>query len=325
MKKKPLLLYYSILKFQRESLALLGEHFDLCERETPAADTGTELAEAVVTFAPLGFQCGKEKIDRMPLLRVIASNTTGEPHIDVVYARSKGISVATLKGESVFLDSITPTAEHTFGLLLALMRHIPSAFEFVKTGRWDRRPFGGSAMLSRLSIGIIGLGRLGSMVAQYARAFRMRPIYYFDPFVESGESSLVRCATLAELVSRSDVVTVHVPHEPETAGMINRDVFQAMKPGAYFINTARGELVDFSALRAVLESGRLAGAALDVFEGEFEPGFAERLPGHPLLAWARVHDNLLLTPHIGGSTIDAWRETELFTIRKIIRTLEAKR
>jgi phosphoglycerate dehydrogenase-like enzyme len=116
------------------------------------------------------------------------------------------------------------------------------------------------------------------------------------------------------LVSASDIVTVLVPHDKTTEGMISRELLASFKPGSYLINTARGELLDWDALLQALESGHLRGAALDVFEGEYVPGFGDRLSEHPVLQYARAHDNLLLTPHIGGSTIDAWRLTEAHAI-----------
>jgi D-3-phosphoglycerate dehydrogenase len=146
-------------------------------------------------------------------------------------------------------------------------------------------------------------------------------VSYFDPAVDASDE-YERIGALHDLLPLCDVVTLHAPHEPETEGMFDKSCFEAMKPQSYFINTARGELVDFGALLDALETGRLAGAALDVFEGEFEPRFEERLPQHPLWRYAREHDNLIVTPHIGGSTQDAWRLTEARTIERVFEALE---
>jgi D-3-phosphoglycerate dehydrogenase len=321
---KPRALYYRMLQYQPENVALLEEAFDLSVLDTPADDTPDVLRRTNVLFAPLGYRVDKTKIDASPDLRAIASNTTGHPHIDVDYARSRGIYVACLKFAPEFLARITPTAELTWGLVIALTRRIVPAHRAALEGRWDRRPFGAPAMLSSLSLGVVGLGRLGRMVARYGRTFGMG-VSYYDPFVDDAVDGFERMGTLEELVGRSDVVTLHVPHEKATEGMMSRAVFQRFKRGAYFINTARGELVDWGALLEALESGHLAGAALDVFEGEFEPGFATRFPGHKVLAYARSRDNLLLTPHIGGSTVDAWRQTERHTIDMVIRHLRGER
>ena len=175
-------LYYDMLQFQPSSLDLLDKHFEVVHLPDPDFDSPEMLRRVDAVFAPLGFFCGREKIDACPKLKAIASNTTGVPHIDVGYAEGKGISVISLASEQDFLKSITATAEHTWGLLLALIRRVPWAFDSVKEGVWNRRLFPGPPMLSRLNLGIIGLGRLGSMVARYGECFGMR-VRYYDPYV----------------------------------------------------------------------------------------------------------------------------------------------
>lgn len=317
---KPRALYYRMLQYQPENVALLESHFDLHVLDTPADDTEEILKRTEVLFAPLGYQVEKAKIDACPGLRAIASNTTGHPHIDVDYARARGVYVACLKFAPEFLSGITPTAELTWGLVLALTRRLVPAHRAVLSGTWDRRPFGAPAMLSSQSLGVVGLGRLGRMVARYGKAFGMG-VRYYDPFVEDQSGDFERVSTLEELVAGSDIVSLHVPHEKATEGLFSRTIFERFRAGSYFVNTARGELLDWSALLEGLESGRLAGAALDVFEGEFEPGFADRFPRHKVLQYARSHENLLLTPHIGGSTVDAWRLTERHTIEMVLQHL----
>lgn len=320
MNEKPVAIYYSMLQYQPENLSRLRRDFDLIELATPDHDRPEHLRSADVIFAPLGYAVGKEKIDACPRLAVIASNTTGHPHIDVGYAHSRSIAVACLKFAPEFLRTITATAELTWGLIIALTRNVLPASRAALDGRWDRRPFGAPAMLSSLDLGIVGHGRLGGLVARYGAAFGMT-VRYYDPHVEHSTEGAERVATLEQLVAASDVVSVHVPHEPETEGMFNAAVFAEVKPGSWLVNTARGELIDWTALLQALESGRLAGAAVDVFEGEFEPGFAARFPDHPVLRYARDNDNLLLTPHIGGSTIDAWARTESHTIDMVEQAL----
>ncbi|WP_119166691.1 2-hydroxyacid dehydrogenase [Algihabitans albus] len=322
MSTRPVALYYRMLKYQPANLLRLQKDFELIELETPADDTPNLLAQAEVLFAPLGYRVDRTKIDNCRRLRVIASNTTGHPHIDVDYARSRGIEVACLKFAQDFLRSITPTAELTWGLILALTRNLVPAHRAALAGQWDRRPFGAPAMLSSLKLGVVGHGRLGSMVARYGRAFGM-DVAFYDPFVNDSGEGAVKLSSLEELVAASDIITLHVPHEPETEGMIDRQLLARFKRGSWLVNTARGELLDWAALLAALESGHLAGAAMDVFEGEFVPGFAERFPDHPVLAYALRHDNLLLTPHVGGSTIDAWSRTEAYTIDMVELALRA--
>ncbi|RJR38298.1 MAG: hydroxyacid dehydrogenase [Desulfobacteraceae bacterium] len=314
-RRKPKALYYDILKYHESSLALLKEHFDVVTLPDPSFDRPDLLSGVEALIAPLGFDCGREKIDACPDLKVIGSNTTGEPHIDRVYAESKGIRVVSLMNDHEFLSSITPTAEHTWGLLLAVTRRVPWAFASVLGGTWSRWEFGGSQMLSRMALGIVGMGRLGRMVARYGVAFGMK-VRFFDPYVrECGMAGVENTHSLQSLVEASDVVTIHVPLNRETTSLIDRDLLSRFKHGAYLINTSRAEIVDEDGLLRALEGGKLSGAGVDVIGGEFSMGF--RPGGHPLVEYARNHQNLVITPHIGGSTRDAWSMTQVRTVEKM--------
>ena len=318
---RPKAMYYEILHFEPDNLALLGDHFDLIELPDPRHDSDQALAEINVYCAPLGYRVDGAKLDKCPRLRAILTNTTGVAHIDLAAAEARGIAVVSLKDEQAFLETVTPTAEHCWGLLLALMRRVPWSFEAVRQGRWNRYEFGGPAMLSRLSLGIIGYGRLGRMVACYGHGFGMQ-VRFHDPG-KAGDEVAQPAASLAELVAWADVVSLHAPATDATHRLIDRKLFAAFKPASYFINTARGELVDEGALIEALIDGPLAGAAVDVLDGEFAPDFdAAR---HPLVRYAREHDNLLITPHIGGSTRDAWRETQRRVIDATIAHLAARK
>ena len=314
------LLYYSISKYQPENMKFLSDNFNLIELESPDQDSTKVLSKIDAIVAPLGYQMDQRKIEQCNKLKVIGSNTTGHPHIDVSFAKSKGISVITLKNEKTFLDEITPSAELTWGLLISLTRNIIPASEFVKTGSWDRRPFGGESMLSRLKIGIVGLGRLGTMVSEYALTFGME-VYFFDPNRLSFPPRINKCPSLEDLVSKVDVISIHVPHEKETENMFDERILSFFKKKSYLINTSRGELIDHSALLKKLEDGHIAGAAIDVFENEFEPQFKKSFSSHRLLEYAKRNSNLIITPHIAGSTRDAWFETERYTIKKMLKTL----
>jgi phosphoglycerate dehydrogenase-like enzyme len=161
---------------------------------------------------------------------------------------------------------------------------------------------------------------LGSMVASYGICFGMR-VRYFDPYVSESLPGVERIKILEKLVETSDVITVHVHYEADTENLIDKDLFERFKDGAYLINTSRGEVVDHKILLESLQSGKLAGAAVDVLDGEFEVGFEGRILDQPLVKYAAKHDNLIITPHIGGSTIDAWKLTQEYTIRKVIEAI----
>lgn len=224
-------------------------------------------------------------------LRLIASATTGINHIDAAAARRRGIRIIHLHGAHT-----TPTAEHTLALLLALARRIPGAHRSMTTGRWDRALWIGT-QLSGKTLGIIGIGRIGGAVARMAPALGMKVIAY-DPYVR-GVRGVRMYSTLAALLNRSDIVSVHACLTPETRHLLGTRQFQQLKRGALLINAARGEIVSETALLAALKSGRLAGAALDVYSTEPPPRT------NPLRAYARRHANLILTPHLGASTAEA--------------------
>ena len=312
------LLYYTILQYEDTVICLIKKHFNIINLKDPMYDTDEVLEKIEIALAPLGFPFGKEKINRCPKLKVIASSTLNVPHIDVDYARSKGIQVCWLsEDQRPFLESITPTAELCWGLIIALIRRIPWVHEAVCSGQWDGRSFGRKTprMLSNMTLGIIGIGRIGALVASYGSAFGMK-VCYFSP--STIDPAYTRCDTLTDLAKVSDVVSLHAHLTAETEKMIDKQFFSVMKPGSFFINTARGAIVDEDALLAVLENGRLAGAALDVFAQEYQPDFQTSLPQSPLIQYARSHDKLLLTPHYAGATVDAWEMTQRKTIELII-------
>ncbi|MFP6773793.1 MAG: D-isomer specific 2-hydroxyacid dehydrogenase family protein [Alphaproteobacteria bacterium] len=311
---RPGLLYYRLLNWQPENRALAADAFEVLELDNPDHDTDEILAEIQACCAPLGFYFGTEKMDRCPNLRAIVTNTTGVPHIDMAAAAARDIAVFSLKDEQAFLDTITPTAEHAWGLLLALLRRTPWCFDDIKAGRWNRFDWGAPAMLSRMKLGIIGYGRLGRRVARYGAAFDMA-VRYHDRFVDA-DGVTERADTLEDLVAWADVVSLHVPSLPETQGLISAKVIARFKPGSLFINTARAELVDEAALLSALRNGAIAGYGADVLEGEF--GLDFKADEHPLVLHAQTNDNVLLTPHIAGSTQDAWRETQARVIEMAI-------
>ncbi|BCB97439.1 hypothetical protein JZK55_23610 [Dissulfurispira thermophila] len=311
-------LYFEILNYKKENLELLKKNFELVILNNPSQITPDILKDISVIFAPLGYYFGEDIFSMSPDLKVIATNTTGVPHIDVELAAARGIHIISLRDEKEFLNTITPTAELTMGLIINITRNVISAIKSVLDGKWSRWEFGGQAMLSRMSIGIVGLGRLGKMVAKYATAFGM-DISYYDPFITHDLQWIYkRCESIEELVSNVDIVSVHIPMNKENRHFFNRGVFSKFKKGSYFINTARGEVVDSEALIDALEKGIIKGAALDVLDGEFEPDFSERVLSHSLVRYAQTHDNLIITPHIAGSTEDAWYLTQRYVIEQTI-------
>lgn len=247
-------------------------------------------------------------------LKAIVTATTGLDHLDQNTAQAQGIQIFSLRGEIDFLRSIPATAEHTWALLLALVRNLPAAVQDVKTGRWHRDDFRGHE-LAQKTIGIVGHGRIGEKVARYALAFGMRVLAY-DPYQAELPPDVQRVDTLNALLAQSDIVSIHVPFNAETTNLIGSVELSHMRPDAVLINTARGAIVDEAALLSALQNQQIAGAALDVLAGESE---TPPSVSHPLVQYANAHRNLIITPHIGGATFESMANTEIFMAQKLAR------
>jgi D-3-phosphoglycerate dehydrogenase len=273
-----------------------------------------------VLIVRLKYLLDRKFLAQAPKLKIISTATTGLDHIDLNCAQERNITVLSLRGETQFLLTVTATAEHTWGLLLALLRHIPQAHQAVVAGDWDRTRFFGRELQGR-TLGIIGLGRIGQMVARYGLAFRMN-VMACDPFQKEWIDGVMRAASLNEMLPDADVLSVHVPLSKETTHLVGRAEFAALKRGAVVLNTSRGAIFDEAALIESLESGHLGGAALDVIHDEYssENNLRERL-----LNYARTHENLLITPHLGGATHDSLEKVEIFMAEKLVRHMQSTR
>lgn len=272
---------------------------DVIHVNAEAGDVAAALREAdALLDASMKVRLTPEMLQRALKLKIISCATTGSDHIARDGLEQRGISVRTLKEDPDILRNITPAAELSFALLMALARKLPAATKHVQEGRWTREEFPG-VMLRGKTLGLIGCGRIGGWMARYARAFDMDVIGY-DPLLKNFPDT-IREVALSEVFSESDFVSIHVHLSSGTMGLVTKALIDSMKPGAFLVNTSRGAIVDESALLAALEVGRLAGAGLDVLDGE--PNTSD----HPLVRYARTHENLLITPHIGGFSPDAVR------------------
>ena len=250
-------------------------------------------------------------------LKILATATTGVDHIDCAYASSHGITIISLKGERALLNSVTSTAELAFGLLLSVVRNIPRSFDHVKNAGWNRNLFKGHELFGK-TIGIVGYGRLGRIMALQAQGFSMKVIAT-DPArsVEELQADGVQKVELPELLSRADVVSIHVPLEEKTVDLIGQKEFGLMKKTAYLINTSRGKIVNEGALLTALEQGSIAGAGLDVLAGEVDFAF-QGMGVYPLVEYAKTHTNCIIVPHTGGMTYEAVYKTRDFLARKVV-------
>ncbi|OQX62439.1 MAG: phosphoglycerate dehydrogenase [Desulfococcus sp. 4484_241] len=248
----------------------------------------------------------EELIEAAENLKVIGRAGIGLDNVNVPAATKKGIVVMnTPTGNTI------TTAEHAIAMMMALSRNIPQGTMSLRAGRWDKKKLQGRELMNK-TLGVLGFGKIGSIVADRARGFRMNVIVY-DPNVnpEKIEEAGYESVSLDELYQRSDYITIHVPKMEKTIGLINRDAFAKMKDGVMVINCARGGIVDEDALYEALESGKVAGAALDVFA-------KEPPEKSPLLKL----DNLICTPHLGASTLEAQTNVAVDVANQIIAYLK---
>ncbi|MCC6591556.1 MAG: hydroxyacid dehydrogenase [Bryobacterales bacterium] len=298
-------------KFSPQALKLLRRFADvrLCDVESARFMVDAEWAD--VLWVRLRHYIDRQLMDASPSLRAIVTPTTGLNHIDLDEAGRRGIEVLSLRGEVEFLRDVRATAELTIGLMLSLIRRLPGAIAHVRHGGWNRDIFRGNE-LAGMPVGIVGYGRLGTLVTRYLQAFDAT-VLVTDPAVSaSAVPAGVSLVPLEKLLRESCMVSLHANLTSETEGMFRAAEFAAMRQGSWFVNTARGELVDQNALLGALRSGRLCGAAVDVISDEHTHRGAQ-----PLLEYARHHDNLLITPHIGGCTAESMEKTELFMVNKL--------
>ncbi|OHA10145.1 MAG: hypothetical protein A3A44_01385 [Candidatus Sungbacteria bacterium RIFCSPLOWO2_01_FULL_60_25] len=286
-------------------------------RQKPAA-----LKSATILAVKLGMKISKRVMDQLPNLKVIGTSTTGLNHIDMAEAERRGIAVVSLRGETEFLRTIFPTAEETMGLMIMLMRNLHLGYRGILAEEWWKERSYGHELAGK-TLGVIGFGRLGSIVTRYATTLGMK-VLASDPNVSEAdiEAGGAKKVSQEELLKNADIVSLHVLHTPELNDMIGRNEFRMMKPTAYYINTARGELNDEAALLEALAGGWIAGAALDVLANEDPTGAF--LKGHPLVAYAKDHPNLLIVPHLGGATFESMAKTEDFIAEKIARALSGE-
>ena len=249
------------------------------------------VADAVALLVRSETKVTRKVIEAAPKLRVVGRAGVGVDNVDIEAATQHGTVVMNTPG-----GNTVTTAELSFAMLLALARKVPQAHTSMAAGKWDRKLFQGLELLGK-TLGILGMGRIGSEVAKRAKAFGMRVIAY-DPYLTEDRAKAVG-AEFAEEVDdvyrAADFITVHMPVTPETRHMLNAAAFTKMKPGVRIVNCARGEIIVENDLLAALESGKVAAAALDVYS--VEPLPAE----HPF----RKQPNLILTPHLGASTQEA--------------------
>jgi len=294
-------------KIADSGVALLRERFDV---DVGVEWSDDELAERIGAYHGILIRSATrltaDLIARAGNLRVIGRAGIGVDNVDVEAATKRGIIVANAPQ-----SNIVAAAEHTVALMLALARNIPQAHASLTAGRWERSRFGGVEVYEK-TLGVLGFGRIGQLVAARARGFGMRVLAY-DPFVSSDrfrELATEKAETPADVYRQADFITVHLPKTPETRGFLDAGAFAAMRDGVRVINCARGELLVDEALKEALDTGKVAGAALDVFQ-------EEPITEHPLFGYP----NVVVTPHLGASTTEAQDRAGVQTAEQVVAAL----
>ena len=292
---------------RREALELLAPTCDVRVLTAYPSEDALIAAcdDADAILARLG-TVTRRVIESAPRLRIIARHGVGVDAVDLKAATERGIVVTTTGSENA-----AAVAEYTFALLLALVRHIVQADAGMHAGDWDRDPLVG-AQLDGRTLGVVGYGAIGRRVARQALGFGMR-VLASDPVAGAVEAG-VTMTSLDELLARSDVVSVHARLTSDSVHLLDARALARMKPGAYLVNTARGELIDEAALAAALQSGALSGAALDTYEHE-------PLPSQSPL---RSLPNVLLSPHVAGQTAPALRRVAIAAAQSILDELAGR-
>jgi phosphoglycerate dehydrogenase-like enzyme len=241
---------------------------------------------------------GKELLDNASRLKVICTASTGTNHIDKLYAQKLGVTVLSITEERDVINKISATAELSFGLTLASLRHISKSHISVLNGDWDYEKFIGRQM-NFLTIGIIGFGRLGKMYANFCKAFGSKIIVY-DPYKIINDDKVVQVKKLTDIFKSSDVIALHVHVTNETIGMINKSSFDQMKKDVVLVNTSRGDVVNESDLVNFLIANSEARIASDVLADEIQSRDKS-----VLLEFAKKSAQVIITPHIGGMCIES--------------------
>jgi phosphoglycerate dehydrogenase-like enzyme len=312
---KPRLVFSAPYAFLSESLlGRLRDRFDVeFVYRQPLALQIERLADArvwVVSTAPERY-LGSDVFDRCPKLEVVATPSTGVTHLDPDCLRRRGVQLLTIR-DSPVIEQIRASSEFTLTLLLALVRKLPAALREAREGHWreNEAALRGNELYGK-TLGVVGYGRIGRNMCEYGHALGMHTLAN-DPYRHDCAPH-TRLVGLEELLVEADVVCMCVHLSPETRDFFGRSHFAAMKCGSWFVNTSRGEVIDEDALVEALESGRLAGAAVDVLRDEQGSSVNRSV----LRRYASTHDNLIVSPHVAGLTV----ESESKAAGEIVRQL----
>lgn len=266
-----------------------------------------------IYIASAALRVDKDFLKKAKRLKVILSPSTGVDHLDINEIRKKNIKLITITKEIKLLETFSATAEIAFALILNLYRNIISANKSALDGIWGREKFSGRQLLGK-TIGILGLGRLGVITSRIALGFGMKVVAYD---IKKKNIKGVKMLSINKLFKISDIVSVHVHLNSKTVGLIDRKFLTIMKKNSILINTSRGAIINEKDLLYVLKRKIIAGAGLDIIDGEWLS--KKELLEHKLIKYAQKNSNLIILPHIGGSTIESITGARIFICNKLLK------
>ena len=314
MRKYKVLCYWDRSLGPEKLLGRLPQIADVDWHEPDHQHLLDHIGEYDAHLCALQVRFDKAVIARAKRLKFLSTPSTGTDHIDCADLAAAGIELLSNKTEFAMLDQVTATAELAWGLILAAVRKIPWGHNTAMQGIWARERFRGHQIAYK-TLGILGVGRLGKMVATYGNAFRMRVL---GCDVKTLDVPGVQQVDFDTLLRESDVISIHIHLTEETRNLLSKKEFDKMKDGVVIVNTSRGAIINEADFHAALQSGKVRAAGLDVIEGEWRTD----LVNHPLIQYAREHENVVIMPHLGGITWESQLMAFEFTANKLADALE---
>lgn len=269
------------------------------------------IPECDALFPNVRLMIDRTIVDKARRLRVISTPSIGTDHIDLSCCKSRGIDVLSLAEDHEIMKEIPSTSEYAFGLMMNLVKSMPWAYQSVLEGGWSDVKFKGRDLKGR-NLGIVGAGRIGSRLVRLALAFEMN--VFINDILDKSEIVGAKQVGVDELLSRSEIISLHIPLNEMNESLVNKSWFDKMN-GVYFINTSRGAVINENDLVAALESGKVKAAALDVLCGETTGNISDNI----LVQYAKTHTNVMITPHCAGKATDGQIVTFTHAARKLIK------
>ncbi len=303
--------------FSKNVVDFLNIYFEVDINSCTQDDIKSILEEYDIFWFRLGYRIDEKVLSKNSRCKIIATPVTGIDHIDIKLCEKLGIKIISLKGETEFLNNIRATAELTINLTMSLMRKTNFAIGHVLQGNWNRDFFRGYELYKK-KVGIVGLGRLGTIVSEYFKSFGCE-VYYNDTEKKHKSNDIKFISDLGSLISECDIISIHVDYNKSTHNLFNKQIFKFFNDTKWLINTSRGQVIDEDDLINCLESKNIAGVALDVINNENK----NIMLNNPLLKYSNTNNNLIISPHIGGNTYESFKKTEMFIAKKIINFISS--